>query len=129
MDYHPLLFRVIPSSWEVPISVPSTYDYYNYHFYHHNELLLPDIQVTWWPPAKTFLRYQQLYRGICEFLREPPNMHYRLRALEYLRALRRGFNPVYGSPLQVHRIMWTEAWLDELADLNSDADTVVGEED
>lgn len=121
---------MIPSNWQITNSVPNTYYFYNYHFfYHHNELMLPDVQVTWWPPEKTFLRYQQLYRGICEFVRRPPDMHNRLRALEYLRALKRGFKPVYGCTLQVHRIMWVEAWLDELADLNSNADTVAGAEE
>lgn len=97
------------------------------HFYHND--LLPDIQVTWYPAGKPFLRYQRLYRGIYEFLRQTPENSRRSQALRYLRSLKTGFNPIHGSMLQQHRIMWTEAWLDELGDVDSDADTIVCEGD
>jgi hypothetical protein len=100
-----------------------------YSFRHIYPELLPDIHVSWWPPGEPYLRYQRLYRGIYEFLREEPNHAFRSRALRYLRSLKACYHPINSSVLQWHRIVWTEAWLDELGDVDSDADTVVGEDE
>jgi hypothetical protein len=90
---------------------------------------LPDIQVTWKPPGKPFLCYQALYRGIYEYLRETPDHSHHSQALVYLRSLKACYTPTMGETLQLHRIMWTEAWLDDLGEPDSDAETVVGEGD
>jgi hypothetical protein len=106
------------------------YDMHSYGLLHRR---LPDIQVTWSPPGKTFLRYQALYRGIYEYLREAPESSHRSKALRYLCSLKACYNPTpyksYYETLQWHRILWTEAWLDSLEDVDSDAETVVGDND
>ncbi len=88
---------------------------------------IPDIQVTWRPPHHLrFLHYQDLYRGIYEYLRAQPSRTYQSRAIKYLHDLQACFHS--GNVLQGHRILWVQAWLDALGEPDSDEDTVVGEE-
>ena len=67
-----------------------------------------------------YLHYQELYCGICEYLRAPP-------ANLYLQDLRRNYNPGQAMVLQLHRIRWTADWLEALDEPDSDTDTVVGD--
>jgi hypothetical protein len=68
--------------------------------------------------VQRYLHYQELYCGICEYLRAlPDNL--------YLQDLRRNYNPGQAMVLQLHRIRWTD-WLEALDDPDSDTDTVVG---
>lgn len=86
-----------------------------------------DVPVNWRPP-KSDLHYPALYRGLYEYLREPPDRRYFSRAVRYLRALKKCYHPE--NTLQRDRIWWTRAWLDALDDPDdSEADTVVGEDD
>lgn len=87
---------------------------------------LPPLVVTW-RPAETYLHYQELYRGIYEYLRAPPDNAYHSSALLYLQYLRQSYHPGNGMCLQLHRIRWVEAWLMDLDEPDSDTDTVVGE--
>ncbi len=87
---------------------------------------LPPLAITWQPP-QPYLHYQELYRGIYEYLRAPPDNLYHSRALVYLQDLRRNYFPENGMVLQLHRIRWTEAWLEALDEPDSDTDTVVGD--
>ena len=93
-----------------------------FHHHHHH----PDVPVRWRPPHM-FLHYQELYRSIYDFLREPPQYRHFSRAVRYLRALKACYHPT--NTLQWHRILWARAWLDALDDPdNSDAETVLGVE-
>ena len=84
----------------------------------------PPLAPNWKPPTQRFLHYDALYRGLCEFLREPPDRSLLPRAVRYLRRLRACYHP--SNTLQHHRIVWVQAWLDALEDPdNSDAETVV----
>ncbi len=84
-----------------------------------------DVQVNWRPP-QTYLHYPALYRGVYEFLREPPDRRHFLRTWRYLRALKKCYHP--DNILQRHRILWTQAWLDQLDDPeDSGAETVPSE--
>lgn len=86
----------------------------------------PPILVAWKPPQR-FLHYEALYRGVYEFLRDPPDRSQLPRAVRYLRRLRACYHPC--NTMQHHRILWTQAWLDALDDPeDSDAETVVGED-
>ena len=89
----------------------------------------PPVQVTWRPP-QTYLHYDQLYRGIYEYLRAPPDHQHRAVALHYLHELRASrSNDNY---LQDHRIRWVEEWLKALPDDRAEcsgADTDVEEEE
>jgi hypothetical protein len=76
--------------------------------------------------VQRYLHYQELYCGICEYLRAPPDNLYHSRALLYLQDLRRNYNPGQTMVLQLHRIRWTEDWLEALDEPDSDTDTVVG---
>jgi hypothetical protein len=83
----------------------------------------PDIPVRWRPP-QGYLHYQALYRGLHEFLRLPPVYTKLPNAVRYLRKLRACYHP--SNTLQKHRILWTQAWIEALADPDdSDAETVV----
>jgi hypothetical protein len=87
---------------------------------------LPALVVAWKPPQR-FLHYEALYRGVYEFLREPPDRSQLSRAVRYLRRLRACYHPT--NTMQHHRILWTQAWLDALEDPeDSEAETVVGED-
>lgn len=89
---------------------------------------LPPMFVSWKPPQR-FLHYEALYRGLYEFLREPPDYSQLSRAVRYLHRLKACYHP--SNVLQFHRILWVQAWLDAIPDpLDSDlsdAETVVGE--
>lgn len=88
---------------------------------------VPDVSVRWTPPGM-HLRYQKLYRGVCEYLREPPEFRRVASAVRYLRRLKACYHP--SNTLQRDRILWTRAWLDEVPDpLDSDDETVVGDDD
>ncbi len=65
--------------------------------------------VTWRPPNQS-LHYNELYRGLWEFLRMPPKRDLEPRAREYLEMLRMYPN----SHLQRDRIRWVSAWLEGL---------------
>ncbi len=71
-------------------------------------------EVNWRPP-QTYLHYQELYGGIYEFLREPPNPAHRFDAIEYLMSLQRSRTEYQLIPserrLQEHRICWVLEWL------------------
>lgn len=87
--------------------------------------LLPPLTVAWKPPTQRFLHYDALYRGVHEFLREPPDYAKFSRAVRYLRQLKACYHP--SNTLQYHRILWTQAWLDALDDPDdSEAETVAG---
>ncbi len=88
---------------------------------------VPDVSVRWTPPG-IHLRYQKLYRGVCEYLREPPERGHVSSAVRYLRRLEACYHP--SNTLQRDRILWTQAWLDAVPDpLDSDDETVVGDGD
>jgi hypothetical protein len=88
---------------------------------------VPDISVNWSPPVP-HLRYQRLYQGVFEYLREPPVRTHVPSAVRYLRRLEACFHP--SNTLQRDRILWTRAWLDAVEDpLDSDDETVAGEDD
>ncbi len=85
----------------------------------------PDVSVRWTPPGKPSLRYQLLYRGVYEYLREPPAQRYVPQAVRYLRQLKKCYHP--SNTLQRDRILWTRAWLDAVEDpSDSDDETVFG---
>jgi len=91
------------------------------------EVPVPDVSVRWTPPV-THLRYQRLYRGVCEYLREPPERRHVPLAVRYLRRLKACYHP--SNTLQWDRIQWTRAWLDAVDDpLDSDDETVIAEDD
>jgi hypothetical protein len=93
---------------------------------YHLRIHVHEPRVNWRPPQR-FLHYAELYRGIYEFLREPPDQRHVSRVVRYLRALKACYHS--SNTLQWHRILWTQAWLDALEDPeNSDAETVVGED-
>ncbi len=76
--------------------------------------------------------YQELYRGVYEWLRAPPSLAYRARARAFLVELMACYHPF--NMVQGHRIQWTREWLEALArdsagddEHDSDADIVVGE--
>lgn len=79
------------------------------------------VSVTW-RPAQTTLHYPELYNGVCEYLRAPPDKAKWPDAARYLRAIKRCYHP--SNTLQRDRILWTQAWIATL-DMKdcSDADT------
>ena len=94
------------------------------HLLYHRQR---DVPVRWRPP-QTSLHYPELYRGVYEFLREPPDRRHVSRAVRYIWALKKCYHPA--NTLQRDRILWTRAWLDALDDPDdSEADTVDGEGD
>lgn len=89
---------------------------------------MTDLNPNWTPPGKPGLRYQALYRGVYEYLREPPVMARVPDAVRYLRQLRKCYHP--SNALQRDRIAWTLAWLDAVAvPDDSDDETVIGDGD
>ncbi len=88
------------------------------------------VQVTWRPP-QTYLHYNELYRGIYEYLRSPPSNRYKAAALRYLDDItRNNAYPLSANRhyIQNHRILWIREWLSMLPDDEeecSDAETVV----
>jgi hypothetical protein len=90
------------------------------------------LLVVNWSPQDTSLHYRALYRGIYEYLREPPHFRHVSRAVRYLRRLKSPANYHPSNTLQRHRILWTQAWLDAFTtdgSENSDAETVMGDDD
>lgn len=89
---------------------------------------LPDVSVRWSPRGGVGLDYQALYRGLYEFLREPPERSRVSQATRYLRKLEMCYHP--SNHLQRDRIRWTRMWLDAVEDpLDSDDETVKGSDD
>jgi hypothetical protein len=85
------------------------------------------IPVAWKPPQR-FLHYEALYRGLYEHLREPPDRSQVSHTVRYLRKLKKCYH--HSNILQLHRILWTQAWLDAVEDPDdSEAETVVAEND
>jgi hypothetical protein len=84
------------------------------------------ITPTWRPPAR-FLHYQALYHGIYDYLRAPPSHAFHSPALLYLQELQASYHPL--NVLQLHRILWVEAWLSALGEPDSDAETIVQDDD
>lgn len=86
-------------------------------------------EITWRPP-QVYLHYNELYVGIFEYLRAPPNKQYEADALTYLSDIRR--NNIYpfsanAHYIQNHRILWIQEWLKALpydSGECSDAETV-----
>ncbi len=70
-------------------------------------------EPTWRPPQQ-FLHYHTLYRKMHQLVVEPPAHEHVPRVRRYLRALKLYFHS--RDKLQLHRILWTQAWLDELRD-------------
>lgn len=81
-----------------------------------------EITPDWRPPARR-LHYQALYRGIHGYLRDPPSHAFHSPALLYLQSLQASYHP--SNLLQLHRILWVQAWLSALGEPDSDAETVV----
>lgn len=93
-----------------------------------NRWYWPDLRPNWIPPGKPSLLYQDLYRGLYEYLLQPPTMARMPAAERYLRQLKRCYHP--SNTLQRDRITWTRAWLDAVSYADdSDDDTVVGQDD
>jgi hypothetical protein len=90
-------------------------------YLHEFRYNLPPVRVTWRPPQQ-YLHYQDLYRGIWDYLRDAPTYENRNHAVLYLHELVDGFTS--NNILQHHRILWTKEWLKALDDLDSDCDTV-----
>lgn len=67
--------------------------------------------VSWWPKNRS-LHYPKLYRGIYEYLREPPEIKHLDRAKKYLSEL---LDYPY-APMQRDRIAWTEEWIANVPD-------------
>jgi hypothetical protein len=93
---------------------------------HHQRVRQPDITPNWKPQAR-YMHYQELYRGVYEYLREPPSHAHHSDALLYLQRLQACHH--HSNALHTHRIRWAQAWLDALGEPDSDADTVVGEQE
>lgn len=99
---------------------------------HSTTTNLYPVQVTWRPPQQ-YLQYNELYRGIPEYLRAPPTGNYREAAMIYLGDIHRNNHlPMKANPhyIQNHRILWIREWLQALPDDASecsDTDTVVGD--
>ena len=89
-----------------------------------------NIDISWRPPL-TYLHYNELYCGIYEYLRAPPDPQFRESAVEYLMDLQQNSVMYNLIPkirrLQTDRIMWVLEWLKampECPEVSSDADTV-----
>ena len=63
--------------------------------------------VSWRPP-QTHLHYNELYRGVWEYLREPPRRDFEAKARKYLLQLRRT------TSLERDRIEWVNEWINQL---------------
>jgi hypothetical protein len=89
-------------------------------------------EVTWRPP-QIHLHYNELYIGIYEYLRAPPNRRHEAAALVYLADIQQSNHyPLSANVhyIQNHRILWIREWLKALpfdAGECSDAETVVHE--
>ena len=87
------------------------------------------VEVTWRPP-QTLLHYNELYLGIFEYLRAPPNDDFREDALDYLGSIIENNGVSYHPSvrrMQFHRIMWIHEWLKVLHERDelSESDTVL----
>jgi hypothetical protein len=71
--------------------------------------MIPNVQVTWRPNLHR-LHYEELYRGLPEYVRAAPVLAMRADAVNYLRALRPGKLWVH-NPLQMDRIAWVRRWI------------------
>lgn len=60
-----------------------------------------------WSPRDPLLHYPQLFRGIYEYLRQPPELQYLDRARQYLAELLEYPN----APMQRDRIAWVRDWI------------------
>ena len=87
---------------------------------------MAQLTPTWRPPAR-FLHYQALYRGIYDYLRAPPSHAFHSPALLYLQDLQASYHPM--NILQAHRILWVQAWLSALGEPDSDAETIVQDDE
>lgn len=95
--------------------------------YHLRLHVMTPLEVTWRPPQR-YLHYPELYHGIYEWLRAPPQNRWREAAFEYLAAIRRNMNIPNRFPLrmlQEHRVTWILEWIKALPD---DSDEVSGAE-
>jgi hypothetical protein len=92
------------------------------------------VPVTWRPP-QPYLHYNELYRGIYEYLRSPPSNRYKTAALRYLDDIIRNNTLPFSANrhyIQNHRILWIREWLRMLPDDEgecSDAGTVAHDSD
>jgi hypothetical protein len=99
----------------------------------HSQYRTVCIQCQWKPPHHPYLHYDEFYRGIYEYLREPPSFDHKIAACEYLESLRTNFVMFPEMPALVrvsveHRIRWILEWLKYLPDdCLSDAETTVGD--
>ncbi len=140
MDDHPL-----PGSPHLIHFPPPSYQHHHHHrnpsttphpftFQQLNQLALPlrpepqHVEVSWRPP-QTFLHYHELYCGIYEYLRAPPDPEHHEGAVEYLTRLRHNRTIYRLLPsvlrLQDHRILWVMEWLKAMPDdVASDSDTI-----
>jgi hypothetical protein len=87
---------------------------------------MTEITPAWRPPARR-LHYQALYRGIHDYLLVPPSHAFHSPALLYLQSLQASYHP--SNLLQHHRIHWVQAWLSALGEPDSDAETVVQDDE
>jgi len=113
-----------------PISTHPLWNYHDtvFHIRLHLATRLPTNVPVHWRPPQTDLHYPELYVGIYDYLRRPPDRRMVSRAVRYLRALKKCYHPI--NTLQRDRIRWTQAWLDALEDPeNSEAETVLGVDD
>ena len=88
------------------------------------------LDILWRPP-QIHLHYYDLYAGICEFLRKPPDNRHRTDALLYLEVIRRNNIPPFKSNpnyIQNHRILWIKEWLKALPDDTADCSDAETEE-
>ena len=65
-----------------------------------------------WYPKDPLLHYPQLFRGIYEFVRQPPDIEYLDRAEQYLSLLL--LCP--DAPMQRDRIAWVRDWIAHVHD-------------
>lgn len=115
-------------------------DNYDWNFFRYDslfrhrlsqfELNQIQVEVTWRPPQR-HLHYNELYRGIYEYLRAPPHNDRREAALRYLNDIRANNVFPYNAStcyMQNDRIQWIQEWIKALPDDSgecSDADTVI----
>jgi hypothetical protein len=74
-----------------------------------------------WRPSQIHLHYNELYRGVWEFLREPPRRDFEARAREYLLKLKRN------TALDRDRVEWVKEWIAQLP-VEESRRRVMGEE-
>jgi hypothetical protein len=86
----------------------------------------PPGGVYWRPSTMPWLHYDELYRGLPEYVRLAPDVMRRADAAAYLLSLRPGAAWTKNT-LQRHRIIWVRLWIaacNDDKDNASDADTV-----